>query len=100
MTTVFDVPAELLINTVADEFRDNNDKIVAPEWTKLVKTGVHKERKPENIDWWYVRCASILRRVYIDGPVGVRSLRTEPSTVVKKTEELTLKNSEKVVALL
>ena len=47
MTTVFDVPAELLINTVADEFRDNNDKIVAPEWTKLVKTGVHKERKPE-----------------------------------------------------
>ena len=37
MTTVFDVPAELLINTVADEFRDNNDKIVAPEWTKLVK---------------------------------------------------------------
>ena len=76
MTTVFDVPAELLINTVADEFKDNNDKIVAPEWTKLVKTGVHKERKPENIDWWYVRCASILRRVYIDGPVGVRSLRT------------------------
>ena len=76
MTTVFDVPAELLINTIADEFRDNNDKIVAPEWTKLVKTGVHKERKPENIDWWYVRCASILRRVYIDGPVGVRSLRT------------------------
>ena len=57
MTTVFDVPAELLINTVADEFKDNNDKIVAPEWTKLVKTGVHKERKPENIDWWYVRCA-------------------------------------------
>ena len=76
MTTVFDVPAELLINTVADEFRDNNDKIVAPEWTKLVKTGVHKERKPENADWWYVRCASIIRRVYIDGPVGVMSLRT------------------------
>ena len=76
MTTVFDVPAELLINTVADEFRDNNDKIVAPEWTKLVKTGVHKERKPENADWWYVRCASIIRRVYMDGPVGVMSLRT------------------------
>ena len=27
MTTVFDVPAELLINTVADEFSDNNDKM-------------------------------------------------------------------------
>ena len=76
MTTVFDVPAELLINTVADEFKDNNEKIVAPEWTKLVKTGVHKERKPENADWWYVRAASIIRRVYMDGPVGVMSLRT------------------------
>ena len=28
MTTVFDVPAELLINTVADEFRDNLLKLV------------------------------------------------------------------------
>ena len=26
MTTVFDVPAELLINTIADEFKDNNEK--------------------------------------------------------------------------
>jgi small subunit ribosomal protein S19e len=42
----------------------------------LVKTGVHKEMPPENPDWWFVRCASILRRVYIDGPVGVSRLRT------------------------
>ena len=75
MTTVFDVPADLLIEKVAEEFK-NNDKINSPAWSNFVKTGVHKERKPENIDWWCVRCASILRRVYIDGPVGVRSLRT------------------------
>ena len=25
--------------------------------------------------YWYVRCAAILRKVYITGPVGVRSLR-------------------------
>lgn len=75
MTTVFDVPADLLIEKVADELK-NNDKINSPAWSNFVKTGVHKERKPENVDWWYVRCASILRRVYIDGPVGVRSLRT------------------------
>lgn len=76
MTTVYDVPADLLINQVAKDLNENNDKISAPEWTSLVKTGVHKERKPSNIDWWYVRCASILRRVYIDGPVGINSLRT------------------------
>ena len=75
MTTVFDVPADLLISQVAEEFKEN-DKIEPPAWSNFVKTGVHKERKPENLDWWFVRCASILRRVYIDGPVGVMSLRT------------------------
>lgn len=75
MTTVFDVPAEVLIDTVAEEFK-NNDKINPPEWVDFVKTGVHKERKPENPDWWFVRAASIFRRVYMDGPVGVMSLRT------------------------
>lgn len=75
MTTVFDVPAEVLIDTVAEEFK-NNDKINPPEWADFVKTGVHKERKPENPDWWFVRVASIFRRVYMDGPVGVMSLRT------------------------
>ena len=75
MTTVFDVPADLLINQVAEEFKAN-DKIEPPAWSNFVKSGVHKERKPESLDWWFVRCASILRRVYIDGPVGVMSLRT------------------------
>ncbi len=75
MSTVYDVPAEVLINHIADEFKNNNDKIQSPEWSCLVKTGVHKERKPVNVDWWYVRCAAILRKVYITGPVGVRSLR-------------------------
>ncbi len=75
MTTVFDVPADVLITEVAEEFK-NNDKINPPAWSNFVKTGVHKERKPENKDWWYVRLASILRRVYMDGPVGVMSLRT------------------------
>ena len=75
MTTVFDVPADLLIKKVAEEFK-SNDNIDAPAWSNFVRTGVHKERKPENVDWWFVRTASIIRRVYIDGPVGVESLRT------------------------
>jgi small subunit ribosomal protein S19e len=75
MTTVFDVPADLLIKKVAEEFK-NNDKINSPAWSNFVKTVVHKERKPEDNDWWYTRTASIIRRVYMDGPVGVMSLRT------------------------
>lgn len=75
MTTVYDVPADLLINKVAEEF-ENNEKINPPKWSNFVKTGVNRERKPENPNWWYIRCASVLRRVYIDGPVGVVSLKT------------------------
>ena len=75
MTTVFDVPADLLITKVAEELK-SNDKIESPAWSDFVRTGVHKERKPENDDWWFIRTASIIRRVYIDGPVGVESLRT------------------------
>ena len=75
MTTIYDVPADSLINEVAKDLKENK-KIKAPEWAQFVKTGVHKERRPENPDWWYVRCASILRRVYIDGPVGINSLKS------------------------
>ena len=75
MTTVYDVPADSLISEVAKELNENK-KITPPEWATFVKTGVHKERRPDNHDWWYVRCASILRKVYMDGPVGINSLKT------------------------
>ncbi|MEM3171181.1 MAG: 40S ribosomal protein S19, partial [Candidatus Hadarchaeales archaeon] len=32
-------------------------------------------RPPEQLDWWYIRGASLLRRLYLDGPVGVSRLR-------------------------
>ena len=75
MTTVYDVPADSLISEVAKELSENK-KIAPPEWSVFVKTGVHKERRPDEADWWYVRCASLLRRVYMDGPVGINSLRS------------------------
>ncbi|HOQ19784.1 MAG TPA: 30S ribosomal protein S19e [Methanothermobacter sp.] len=75
MTTVYDVPADLLINQVAKELRKEK-KINPPEWVPFVKTGVHKERRPENPEWWYIRAAALLRRIYIDGPIGVNRLRT------------------------
>lgn len=76
MTTAFDVPAESLISVVSKELKEN-EKINAPAWSQFVKTGVHKERRPENPDWWYVRTAALFRRVYIDGPVGIGRLQTK-----------------------
>jgi len=31
---------------------------------------------PEDPDWWYTRTAAVLRRVYVDGPVGVERMRS------------------------
>ena len=74
MTTAYDVPAEPLIKRLAEKLK-NEYKIKPPEWAKWVKTGAHKERPPEDPDWWYVRVASILRRIYIRGPIGVSRLQ-------------------------
>ncbi len=71
--SVFDVPAELLIQRTAEKLKN---AISPPEWSNFVKTGVNRERAPEQKDWWYLRVASIFRRVYIDGPVGIERLRT------------------------
>jgi small subunit ribosomal protein S19e len=65
----------MFINTVAQKLK-SDQKTKPPEWARFVKTGAHKELSPDNADWWFVRCASILRRIYIDGPVGVSRLRS------------------------
>lgn len=75
MTTVYDVPADLLIDKVAEELKEK-ENINAPDWADFVKTGVHRERRPQRRDWWYVRCAALLRKVYINGPIGISALRT------------------------
>lgn len=77
MTTPYDVPAFELINKLADYLRHNVEEIDSPSWASIVKTGTHVERPPQNPDWWYIRCASLLRKVYVHGPMGVEKLRTE-----------------------
>jgi len=73
MTTVYDVKAEPLIMEVAEELEDDFE---TPDWTEYVKTGVTKEKPPQQDNWYYIRSASILRRIYVDGPLGVSKLRT------------------------
>jgi len=77
MPTPYDVPASLLIERLARYLKNNVDSVMPPEWAPFVKTGVHKERPPENPDWWYIRCASLLRKIYIKGPIGIERLRSE-----------------------
>ncbi len=77
MVTPYDVPASKLIEKLASYLKENVDEITPPTWAGIVKTGVHVERPPQNPDWWYIRCASLLRKIYVHGPVGVERLRAE-----------------------
>ena len=74
MATLYDVPADALIEELASRLED---RIEAPDWADYVKTGSDRELPPEQEDFWYVRAASLLRKVAKDGPVGVERLKTE-----------------------
>jgi small subunit ribosomal protein S19e len=75
MTTVYDVPADHIIRRSAEELKKRKE-ITPPEWAAFAKTGAHKEMPPEDPDWWFIRVAAVLRRVYVDGPMGVERMRS------------------------
>jgi len=76
MTTVYDVPAKELIDAIAKKLQ-NDDAISIPEANVFSTAGVSKENPPTNKDWWYTRCASILRKIYVSNVIGIEHLRAE-----------------------
>ena len=77
LTTVYDVSSADLIDKLAKYLADNFDEINPPAWAVHVKTGAQSQRPPDQHDWWYTRCASLLRKIYIKGPLGISKLRAE-----------------------
>ncbi len=75
MPTAYDVPAEALIKELKEYLKANVPEVKPPRWSLFVKTGTFAERVPSQLDWWYTRAASILRQVYIRGPISVKTLR-------------------------
>ena len=74
MTHILAVNPQDLITQAAEELK--KQKLVEPtEWANFVKTGRHKERLPDDPDWWYHRSAALLRTVASRGPVGTQKLR-------------------------
>lgn len=73
MPTVYDVPAEELIESLKDYLKKEGI-LNPPPWFVYVKTGSHTERPPSNPDWYYYRAASILRKIYLHGPISVKEL--------------------------
>lgn len=70
-----DVDATLLIQRVAEELKKDAN-IKPAQWAPFVKTGMSRERAPVQKDWWHVRAASILRKIFMLGPIGTHKLQT------------------------
>jgi small subunit ribosomal protein S19e len=77
LPTPYDVPADQMIKRLATYLKENIGEVTPPAWSLTAKTGSHTEHPPQDPDWWYTRCASILRKLYIHGPTGVSRLRSE-----------------------
>jgi small subunit ribosomal protein S19e len=73
MVNARDVPSAKLIGALAEQVK-GLPGIKEPDWVHYVKTGSHAERPPENADWWFTRAASLLRKLYLHGPVGLSDL--------------------------
>ncbi|KAI9692582.1 MAG: 40S ribosomal protein S19 [Bathelium mastoideum] len=78
---VRDVPADKFIDAYA-AFLKRQGKLPIPGgvlsstgWVDTVKTSHAKELPPQNIDWYYIRAASIARHIYMRKTVGVGRLR-------------------------
>ncbi|HUZ80388.1 MAG TPA: 30S ribosomal protein S19e [Thermoplasmata archaeon] len=76
MTHPRDVPPSALLPRLATELK-NRAAVTPPTWAAFVKTGVHKERAPTQDDWWYMRSASVLRKIYVHGNIGISRLSAD-----------------------
>ena len=63
---------ELTILRAAEELRKAG--VTRPGWAEFVKTGVNRERPPQNPAWWEIRAAAILRKLFTDS-LGTQRLR-------------------------
>ena len=73
--SVYVVPPEKLIEAIAKKLKDYPE-ISPPEGSEFWKTAFFKELAPQDFEsFWYIRCASILRKVKKFGPIGVNKLR-------------------------
>lgn len=74
-SSVYELPANEY-NIKLAEILKSIPEFKPPEWSLYVKTGVAKQRPPQEPNFWYKRAASILRQIYVRRVVGVNRLKT------------------------
>mmetsp|Transcript_12949 Transcript_12949/g.33038 ORF Transcript_12949/g.33038 Transcript_12949/m.33038 type:complete len:185 (-) Transcript_12949:41-595(-) len=71
--SVKDVNAQAFIMKYAQHLK-RQGKMEIPKWVDIVKTATHKELAPYSPDWYYIRAASIARKIYLRPHTGVGGL--------------------------
>ncbi|KAF7058395.1 hypothetical protein CFC21_065464 [Triticum aestivum] len=53
------------------DFLCTQDMMELPEWVDIVKTARFKELPPSDADWYYIRAASMARKIYLRQGIGI-----------------------------
>ncbi|MBL7160729.1 MAG: 30S ribosomal protein S19e [Candidatus Aenigmarchaeota archaeon] len=73
MVSIREADTQKLIIKAAEALK-GMEGMKMPDWARFVKTGPSRERPPEQDDWWWIRGASVLRKIYLEGR-GISKLR-------------------------
>ena len=73
--SIYVVEVSDLIKMIAEKLKEYPE-IQPPEGSKFWKTAFYKELAPvDHENFWYIRAASLLRKINKYGPIGVNKLR-------------------------
>jgi small subunit ribosomal protein S19e len=73
--SIYVVQSEKLIQILAEKLKEFPE-IKPPEGSQFWKTAFYKQLAPSDSEnFWYIRCASLLRKIKKYGPIGVNKLR-------------------------
>ncbi|GBG61485.1 hypothetical protein CBR_g21828 [Chara braunii] len=72
--TVKDVSPHDFVRAYAAHLK-RTGKIEVPQWADLVKTASFKQLAPYDPDWYYIRAASMARKLYLRHGIGIGAFK-------------------------
>jgi len=86
VSSLRDISAAEFIKAYAAHLKKSN-KLELPDWVDYVKTAHGREMPPLDPDWYFVRAASVVRKIYLNRGLGVGALAHWYGKAVRKTNK-------------
>lgn len=98
VTSLRDVSAAEFIKAYSAHLKKGG-RLTLPDWVDYVKTAPGRELPPLDPDWYYVRAASLARKIYLNHGLGVGALANwyGKTTAKRNTPQKHHKASRKVI---